>query len=126
MLGAFVLSKDNFEKYYNKARKIRRIICEAYENAFERYDIILCPETLETAPLLADIDITEPKKSSSLTLNSSVNLAGLPAASIPCGLDKNGMPVGIQLIGKRFGEKDIIRAAYSFERTRSYERPEII
>jgi len=125
MLGAFVLSNENYEKYYNKARKIRRIISEAYDKAFERYDIILSPVVLKTAPLLSEIDITSPRKSTSLTLNASVNLAGLPAVSIPCGTDRKGMPVGIQLIGKRFGEKDIIRAAFSFERTRPYWRPEI-
>lgn len=126
MVGTFVLSKDNYEKYYNKARKIRALINRAYEKAFERYDIILCPETLCTAPPLKNEAFAPDSKSSSLTLNASANLAGLPAASIPCGRDKKGLPIGLQLIGKRFGEKDIIRAAYCFEQTRPYERPETL
>lgn len=126
MLGAFVLSKGNYETYYNKARKIRRLICEAYDKAFERYDIILSPETLKTVPPLTEKKSSSPKKSTSLTLNSSVNLAGLPAASIPCGKDKNGMPIGLQIVGKRLGEKDIIRAAYAFEQARPCLRPDLI
>jgi len=124
MLGAFVLSKGNYESYYNKARKIRRLICDAYEKAFGRYDVILSPETLKTAPSLNENKVSSPKKSTSLTLNSSVNLAGLPAVSIPCGIDKNGLPVGLQLVGKRFGEKDIIRAAYAFEQARPGLKPD--
>lgn len=125
MMGAYFLCKDNYEKYYNKARKIRRIICEAYNKVFERYDVILCPDPLNTAPLLSEKNNSN-TKNSTLTLNSSVNLAGLPAISIPCGKDRNGLPIGMQLIGKRFGEKDIIRAAYTFEQTRPYERPETL
>ena len=55
----------------------------------------------------------------------SVNLAGLPAISLPCGKDSKGLPIGLQLIGKHFGEKELIRAAYSFEQTRQYERPNL-
>lgn len=124
MLGAFVLSRGNYDAYYIKAGKIRRLISEAYRKAFERYDIIMSPVTLRTAPPLSEKKSSSPGKFSSLTLNSSVNLAGLPAASIPCGRDKKGMPFGLQLVGKWFGEKDIIRAAYAFERTMPYERPE--
>lgn len=124
MLGAFVLGKDNYEAYYSKARKIRNIICKAYKRIFERYDIILCPVTTIIAPPLRMKDAASFKKSSSMTINSSANLAGLPAASIPCGKDKNGLPVGVQLVGRRFGEKNIIRAAYAFEQARPYERPE--
>lgn len=126
MLGSFVLSKGNYEAYYNKARKIRRIISRAYEEAFGRYDIIIGPESLTTAPLLKDNNAASQKKHRSEILNASVNLAGLPAVSIPCGRDRKGLPIGLQLIGNRFGERDIIRAAYSFEQTRPYERPETL
>lgn len=125
MLGAFVLSKDNYEIYYDKARKIRRLISIAYEKAFEKYDVILSPESLYIVPLLNE-KVDYKKKCKSGILNSSVNLAGLPGLSIPCGYDKNGMPIGMQLIGKRFGEKDIIRAAFSYEQERPYERPKTL
>lgn len=125
MLGAFVLSKDNYDSYYNKARRIRRLISQAYEKAFEKYDIILSPDSLYTVPLLNKKPDYE-KKCKSGILNSSVNLAGLPAIDIPCGRDKKGLPIGMQLIGKRLGEKDLFRAAYAFEQSRSYERPKTL
>lgn len=126
MFGAYVLSKGNYDSYYNKARKIRRLISQAYEKAFEKYDIILSPESLYTVPLLKSNNIDSKKKYISEIINTSVNLAGLPAVSIPCGRDSKGLPIGMQLIGKPFGEKDIIRAAYSFEQTREYEGPKTL
>lgn len=123
MLGAYMLSPNNYEKYYNKARRIRSIISRGYEEAFAKYDILLSPESPYTAPLLTDDNTLLSRKYRSETLNVSVNLAGLPATSIPSGKDRNGLPIGLQIIGKKFGEKSIIQAAYSFEQTRPYERP---
>lgn len=123
MLGAFTQSSDNYEIYYNKARKVRRVIFQAYEDAFNKYDILLSPESFSTAPPL-NINYNNPmKKYRSEMLNTSVNLAGLPAVSIPCGRDRNGLPIGVQLIGRQFGEESLIRAAYSFEQIRPYEKP---
>lgn len=122
MFGTYVLSSSNYDTYYNKARKIRRLIYQAYEKAFDKYDILISPESLSTAPPL-DYNNNDPKsKYRSEALNVSVNLAGLPAVSIPCGRDKKGLPIGLQIVGKRFGEESIIKAAYSFEQTRPYER----
>ena len=126
MLGAFTQSPGKYEDYYNKARKIRRLIYQAYEEAFEKYDVLLSPEQIKTAPPL-NYKVNDPKeKHQSEMLNASVNLAGLPAVCLPCGQDRNGLPIGIQLIAKQFGEKNIIRAAYAFEQTRPYERPSIL
>lgn len=123
MLGAFMLRSGNYETYYNKARKIRSAISRAYEEAFDKYDILLSPESLNTAPLINSDNRPSARKHLSEILNCSVNLAGLPAVSIPCGKDRKGLPIGLQLVGKKFGEKAIIQAAYSFEQTKPYERP---
>ncbi len=125
MLGAFMISSGNYETYYNKARRIRNTISRAYNKAFDKYDILLSPESINTAPLLSSDSTQTNKKHKSEILNCSVNLAGLPAASIPCGKDSRGLPIGLQLIGNKFGEKAIIQAAYSFEQTRPYERPKV-
>ncbi len=123
MLGTHMLSSGNYEKYYDKARRIRSLISRSYEDAFKKYDIILSPESLTTAPLLKSKNSPSTKKHRSEILNCSVNLAGLPAVSIPCGIDKKGLPIGLQIIGSLFGEKSLIQAAYSFEQTKPYERP---
>lgn len=125
MLGAYILRSDNYESYYNKARRIRSLILRAYERAFEKYDLLLSPESLNTAPLLSNYSYQSQSKHKSEILNCSVNLAGLPAVSIPCGKDHKGLPIGLQLIGNRFCEKNIIRAAYAFEQTKPYERPKV-
>ncbi len=123
MIGAFVLSSGYYDAFYNKALKVRAIINEGFQKAFEKYDILLGPIAPETAPKLGE-SLNDPLKMYLSDIYTvSVNLAGLPAVSLPCGKDKKGLPIGLQLIGKHFGEKDIIRAAYSFEQAVSYERP---
>ena len=123
MLGAFTQGPGNYEAYYNKAMKVRRLIYDEYQEAFDKYDILLSPESLTTAPHI-NYNNNDPKdKYRSEMLNVSVNLAGLPGVSIPCGRDKKGLPIGIQLIGNRFDEKKIIRAAYAFEQVKPYKRP---
>jgi aspartyl-tRNA(Asn)/glutamyl-tRNA(Gln) amidotransferase subunit A len=123
MIGAFVLSSGYYDAFYNKALKVRAIINEGFQKAFEKYDIILGPTAPETAPGLGE-SLSDPLKMYLSDIYTvSVNLAGLPAVSLPCGKDLRGLPVGMQLIGKHFGEKDIIRAAYSYEQTTKYDRP---
>ncbi|MDF2541448.1 MAG: aspartyl/glutamyl-tRNA(Asn/Gln) amidotransferase subunit [Herbinix sp.] len=123
MIGAFVLSSGYFDAFYNKALKVRAKINEGFQKAFEQYDIILGPTAPETAPVLGE-SLSDPLKMYLSDIYTvSVNLAGLPAVSLPCGVDKKGLPIGMQLIGKHYGEKDIIRAAYSFEQSYSYVRP---
>ena len=123
MIGAFVLSSGYYDAFYNKSLKVRSIINDGFQKAFEKYDIILGPTAPETAPGLGE-SLSDPLKMYLSDIYTvSVNLAGLPAISLPCGKDSKGLPVGLQLIGKHFGEMDIIRAAYSFEQALKYERP---
>ncbi|MFU0826291.1 MAG: Glutamyl-tRNA(Gln) amidotransferase subunit A [Lachnoclostridium sp.] len=118
MIGAFVLSSGYYDAYYNKALKVKALIKKGFDKAFEKFDIILGPTAPTTAPKLG-ASLSDPLKMYLGDIYTvSVNLAGLPAISLPCGIDSAGLPVGLQLIGKHFGEKDIIRAAYSFEQYR--------
>ncbi len=123
MIGAFVLSSGYYDAFYNKALKVRAVINESFRKAYEKYDILLGPTAPQTAPRLGE-SLSDPLKMYLSDIYTvAVNLAGLPAVSLPCGRDSKGLPIGMQLIGKHFGERDIIRAAYSFEKTLTYERP---
>ncbi len=118
MIGAFVLSSGYYDAYYNKALKVKAIIKEGFDKAFAEFDVILGPTAPSTAPKLGE-SLADPLKMYLGDIYTvSVNLAGLPAISLPCGTDSKGLPIGMQLIGKHFGEKEIIRAAYSFEQSR--------
>lgn len=118
MIGAFVLSSGYYDAYYNKALKVKAIIKEGFDKAFEEFDVILGPTAPSTAPKLGE-SLADPLKMYLGDIYTvSVNLTGLPAISLPCGTDSKGLPIGMQLIGKHFGEKEIIRAAYSFEQSR--------
>ncbi len=118
MIGAFVLSSGYYDAYYNKALKVKAIIKEGFDKAFDEFDVILGPTAPSTAPKLGE-SLADPLKMYLGDIYTvSVNLAGLPAISLPCGTDSKGLPIGMQLIGKHFGEKEIIRAAYRFEQSR--------
>jgi aspartyl-tRNA(Asn)/glutamyl-tRNA(Gln) amidotransferase subunit A len=125
MLGSFVLSSGYYDAYYIKALKTKALIKKAFDKAFEKYDVILGPAAPTTAPKLGD-SLNDPIKMYLGDIYTiSVNLAGLPGISVPCGLDSKGLPIGLQLIGDCFEEKKIIQAAYSYECTRKYTRSEI-
>lgn len=123
MLGSFVLSSGYFDAYYMKALRTKALIKQAFDKAFEKYDVILGPVAPTTALKLGQ-SLSDPIKMYLGDIHTvSVNLAGLPGISLPCGYDSNGLPVGLQLLGKHFDEKSIIRAAYAFEQTKEYKRP---
>ena len=121
MLGSFVLSSGYYDAYYLKALRVKAMIRKAFDDAFSKYDLILGPVAPTTAPKLGE-SLQDPI---SMYLGDiytiSVNLAGLPGISLPCGTDRQGLPIGLQLIGDCFQEKKIIQAAYSFEQTRPYQ-----
>ena len=126
MLGSFVLSSGYYDAYYLKALRTKALIKKAFDEAFAKYDLILGPAAPTTAPRLGE-SLSDPIKMYLGDIYTiSVNLAGLPGISVPCGKDSKGLPIGLQLIGDCFKEKNIIRAAYSFEQTRSYERPAMV
>ncbi len=121
MLGSFVLSSGYYDAYYLKALHTKALIKQAFDKAFEKYDVILGPAAPTTAPKLG-ASLSDPLKMYLGDIYTiSVNLAGLPGITLPCGTDQSGLPIGLQLIGDCFAEKKIIRAAYTYEQTRSYE-----
>lgn len=121
MLGSFVLSSGYYDAYYLKALRTKALIKQAFDKAFEKYDVILGPAAPTTAPKLGE-SLSDPLKMYLGDIYTiSVNLAGLPGITLPCGTDQSGLPIGLQLIGNCFAEKKIIRAAYTYEQTRSYE-----
>jgi len=118
MLGSFVLSSGYYDAYYIKALKTKALIKQAFDDAFTKYDVLLAPIAPTTAPKLGE-SLKDPMKMYlSDICTVSANLAGLPGISLPCGFDQEGMPIGAQLLGNCFAEKTILRAAYSYEKTR--------
>lgn len=118
MLGSFVLSSGYYDAYYLKALRTKALIKQAFDRAFGTYDVILSPAAPTTAPKIGESlgDPIQMYLGDIYTI--SVNLAGLPGITVPCGADHAGLPVGLQLIGDCFQEKNLIRAAYTYERER--------
>lgn len=116
MLGSFVLSSGYYDAYYLKALKVKAMIKNAFDDAFAKYDLILGPVAPTTAPKLEE-SLSDPLKMYLGDIYTiSVNLAGLPAISLPCGKDSKGLPIGLQLIADSFQEKKLIQAAYTYEK----------
>lgn len=116
MLGSFVLSSGYYDAYYLKALKTKALIKKAFDKAFDEYDLILGPAAPTTAPKLGE-SLSDPLKMYLGDIYTiSVNLAGLPGISVPCGVNSKGLPIGLQLIGDCFKEENIIRAAYAYEK----------
>ena len=115
ILGTYVLSSGYYDAYYKKAQQVRTLVMNEFAKLFEKYDVLLTP----TAPTVA-FDIGS-KSNNPLEMyladicTVSVNIAGLPGLSLPCGVDSSGMPIGMQLIGNRFSEETLLNAGYTFE-----------
>ena len=122
ILGTYVLSSGYYDAYYKKAQQVRTLVMNEFNKAFEKYDVILTP----TSPTVA-FDIGS-KSNNPLEMyladicTVSVNIAGLPGISIPCGIDKQGMPIGMQLIGNKFEEDKLLNIAYAFEQAIQFRK----
>jgi len=122
MLGTYVLSAGYYDAYYLKAQKVRTLIKHDFEEAFKRCDLVVTPTAPTTAFGLGE-KIQDPLQmylSDIYTI--SINLAGLPALSLPCGFDHDGMPIGMQLISKCFDEATILRVAYLYEQSTAWHK----
>ena len=115
ILGTYVLSSGYYDAYYKKAQRVRTVIRNEFQKMFDKYDILLTP----TSPTVAFGSGEKTSNPLEMYLTDictvSINVAGLPGINIPATVDKNGMPIGIQLIGKHFDEETVLRAAYTFE-----------
>lgn len=126
MLGTFVLSSGYYDAYYLKALRVKALIQQAFAQAFGRYDILLAPAAPSTAPKLGEALADPIQMYSSDIYTVSVNLAGLPALAVPCGTDRKGLPIGMQIIGNYFQEKTLLNAGLCVERSRPYRKPALI
>ena len=128
ILGTYVLSSGYYDAYYKKAQKVRTIIRDEFAKLFEKYDVLLTP----TSPSVAYEIGTKSSNPLEMYLADlctvTLNIAGLPGISIPCGVDSKGMPIGMQLIGNKFQEETILNAAYTYEQATKFRekyKPEI-
>lgn len=120
ILGTYVLSSGYYDAYYKKAQQVRTLVRKEFDKAFEKYDVLLTP----TSPTVAFEIGTRSSNPLEMYLADictvSINIAGLPGISVPCGVDSKGMPVGMQLIGNRFDEEKILNAAYTYEQATKF------
>lgn len=127
MLGTYFLKGENYRKYYLRAQRIKQLITQDFNRAFEKCHCIASPTTLSTA-----FDIGKKLEPHIMQLNDLLtipaNLAGIPALSLPCGFDKNGLPIGLQLMGNSFSEDVLFRIGHSFQMHTDYhlKRPNIL
>lgn len=128
MLGTYALSSGYYDAYYKKAQQVRTLIINDFKEVFNQFDVILHPTTPTTAFKIGD-KVDDPVKMYLEDICTvPVNLAGLPAISVPCGLASNGMPIGLQIVGKTFDEATILRVAHAYEQATSHHlrKPELV
>jgi aspartyl-tRNA(Asn)/glutamyl-tRNA(Gln) amidotransferase subunit A len=115
MLGTYSLSAGYYEAYYGQAQKVRTLVIRDFESAFERFDLLVAPTSPTTAFRLREKAEDPLAMYLSDIFTIPANLSGVPAISVPCGLDEGGLPVGLQLMGKVLDESTVLRAAYALE-----------
>ena len=120
ILGTYVLSSGYYDAYYKKAQKVRTLVKQTFKELFKKYDVLLTP----TSPTVAFDIGTRSNNPLEMYLADictvSINIGGVPAISVPCGLDSQGMPIGFQLIGNHFDEETLYRAAYTYEKNTNF------
>ncbi|NTW70905.1 MAG: Asp-tRNA(Asn)/Glu-tRNA(Gln) amidotransferase subunit GatA [Eubacteriaceae bacterium] len=122
MLGTYALSSGYYDAYYKKALQVRTLIKEDFDNAFKSCDVLLSPTCPTTAFKIGEKSANPLEMYLSDIYTVPVNIAGIPAISVPCGFDREGLPVGMQLTGRAFGENDILKAAYAFEQATDFHK----
>ena len=122
LLGTFVLSSGYYDAYYRKALKVKSVIKKHFDDIFSKYDIIMCPVAPTTAPEIGK-SLSDPMAMYlSDIFTVSVNIAGLPGISVPCGFDSEGMPIGVQMIGAALSDKTVLNAAYAYQQLTDYHK----
>lgn len=125
ILGTYLSDDKYYDKYYLKAQKIRTLIKQDFVAAFEKYDFLITPTTPTTAFKIGEYAGDSMSMYANVMCTAPVNLAGLPAISVPCGFAQD-MPIGLQIIGKAFDEAGILQLAYTFEENTDYHRKQIV
>ena len=114
LIGTAVLSSESYEVYFMQAARVRRMIADSFKKAFEQCDLIVCPSGANTA-LPLDSDLTPLEYYALDLFTVAMNLAGIPAVSVPCGLAQNGLPLGMQVVGRRFDDMRVLQLAKHIE-----------
>ena len=127
MVGTYALSAGYYDAYYLKAQKVRTLIKQDFERAFSQVEVLVCPTSPTTAFKAGEKTSDPLSMYLSDLMTIPVNLAGLPALSIPCGFDEGGLPIGMQLIGKVLGEAKLFEVAHAYERATDWHtrKPEL-
>ena len=120
ILGTYVLSSGYYDAYYKKAQQVRTLVMNEFNKAFDKYDIIVTPVSPTTAFKLGERSTNPMEMYLADICTVSVNIAGLPGMSVPCGIDSQGLPIGMQIIGNKFSEETIIKAAYAYEQATDF------
>ena len=120
MIGNCALSAGYYDAYYLKALKVRRLVKEDYDKAFKDVDVIICPAAPSVAYKIGEKIANPLEMYLQDACTVPLNLAGLPGISVPCGYNKDKMPIGMQIIGKALDEETILRVAYTYEQSQSY------
>ncbi|MBP1737470.1 MAG: Aspartyl-tRNA(Asn) amidotransferase subunit [Oscillospiraceae bacterium] len=124
LLGTFVLSTGYYDAYYKKALQVKALIARAFDTAFSKFDLLLTPVAPTTAPKLGE-SLSDPLQMYLSDIYTvSVNLAGLPGISVPCGFDEHGMPIGAQLIGAALQDSKVLHAAHAFQLDTDFHKKE--
>lgn len=122
LLGTFVLSSGYYDAYYRKALRVKAVIKDGFDRIFDNYDAIICPVAPTTAPNMGE-SLSDPLKMYLADIfTASANIAGLPGLSIPCGFDKNSMPIGAQILGQRLDEQKVLNLGYAFQSITDYHK----
>ena len=122
MLGTYALSAGYYEAYYLKASQVRTLIRRDFDRAFERFDVLMGATSPTAAFRLGEKTDDPLEMYLSDVCTIPVNMGGLPGMSIPCGFSAEGLPIGLQLVGKALGEETLLRTAYALEQSTDYHR----
>jgi aspartyl-tRNA(Asn)/glutamyl-tRNA(Gln) amidotransferase subunit A len=122
MLGTYTLSAGYYETYYRKASQVRHLIRQDFETAFEQCQVLATPVSPTPAPRLGEMTADPLTMYLSDIFTISVNLAGIPGLSVPCGFSPAGLPIGLQLLGPPLGEATLLQAAYAFEQATDFHK----
>lgn len=122
LLGTYTLSSGYYDAYYKKALQVRSAIHSEFEGIFSKFDLIISPVAPTTAWKMGEKSKDPLEMYMEDIYTVPINIAGVPAISVPCGVDGRGLPIGMQLIGKHFDEKTLLRAAYTYEQACAKER----
>jgi aspartyl-tRNA(Asn)/glutamyl-tRNA(Gln) amidotransferase subunit A len=125
MLGTYALSAGYYDAYYVKAQKVRTLIRRDFEQVFAAHDVIATPTAPTTAFRIGEKTADPLQMYLSDIFTISINLAGLPGLSLPCGFDTAGLPIGLQIVGHPFEEERVFQAAYAYEQATDWHQREV-